>query len=167
MYKKLSIILLGVAIFIFTYYFLNFNFSPPQKNFTESTTLFGFIASIQKESGKTFVLFDNAEFLTGREAQEAAIRAGVCTEETRDECTPNDYFIENIDTRTQKIELSEDVSISMETYVSGIPGDAKEPISLVTFTEIINDPSLHWNKLPYWITLQNSKITQIKEQYIP
>ena len=132
---------------------------PPQKSL-------GFIRSITE--GASFqVEFDDALWLTGREAEDAAIRLGVCTEGSRSECTPNGYLITNTNQETVAIFLAPEAQIEMVTYRTGEPDDGPESITPGEFASLINNSALPWNSVPYHVTLQNSRIIKIEEQYIP
>ncbi|MEK7649834.1 MAG: hypothetical protein AAB367_02665 [Patescibacteria group bacterium] len=164
MKPRVVIILLAIPPILVLAYFLYPQ--APTSPATERRAL-GFIREIRTQNGNLVLMFDDALWLTGREAEDAAIEAGHCSTETRGECTPNDYFIENKNTQTIALELPQATLIFMETYETGEPGDKKENITTNKLVDLINDPSLHWNKLPYWITTRGTRITTIEEQYIP
>lgn len=126
----------------------------------------GFINKIQTTNGGTLV-FDDAVWLTGRRGEDAAIKAGYCDEETRSECLPNDYFIENTKKLDELLPLDPGVVIFMKTWDAGDQGIVDKEIGLEEFSNLINDSSLHWNKLPYNISIINKKVVQIEEVYIP
>src|SRR3989344_3027470 len=54
----------------------------------------GFIHAVGAGS-RAYIEFDDAVWLSGAAGEDAAIVAGLCTEETRSECLPNDYFLKN------------------------------------------------------------------------
>lgn len=134
---------------------------------TQKKTDFGFIRKIELKDGKYFAGFDNAVWLNGLEAENAAIRAGHCTEESRAECLPNGYFILNVDKTPVETEISKSVVIEMETLETGEPGDKKEIIPLEKLAELVNNATLPWNQLPYHLVIENNRIIKISEQYIP
>lgn len=114
------------------------------------------------------ILFDDAVMLNGVAAQDAAIEAGYCTEENRPECTPNDYFIKNAEVRDETVPLDPNMLLFMQTWKMEETGEvAMREIGLNDFAKLINDASVHWSQLPYTITVQNGKVTQIEEVYIP
>lgn len=114
------------------------------------------------------ILFDDAVWLTGTAAQNAAIEAGRCTEANRSECTPNDYFIKNEKVRDESVLIDSNALLFMQTWKMEETGEVTErEIGLVDFAKLVNDPTLHWRTLPYNITIQNGKIIRIEEMYIP
>lgn len=125
----------------------------------------GFIRAVDPEART--VMFDRATWLSGRAGEDAAIAAGLCTEATRSECLLNDYFIENADTTTVPLALLEDVTVIMQTYDAGPYGIGAREISLPTFASLINDEALHWNTLPYTVTLEQDAVVSVEEVYIP
>lgn len=127
---------------------------------------FGFIRAITTE-GIVVVLFDDAKWLFGKDGEDAAIRAGTCTEKTRKDCLPNDYFIENISSTTIPLPLNAKVTIGMKTWNAGDKGILDQQISVNDFVVLINDSKVHWNKLPYNVTVENGNIVRIEEVYIP
>lgn len=134
---------------------------------TQSATTLGFIRAVTTNDGAFSIAFDDARWLTGAEGERAAIAAGRCTPADTSDCMPNGYFIENTDTATTPLLVSPDVQVMMETYETGEPGDKREDLDLATFTALINDPTLYWNRLPYHVTTENGVVTMIAEQYIP
>jgi hypothetical protein len=112
--------------------------------------------------------FDDALWLTGKDAEDAAIQKGICTEATRAECLPNDYFIENTNESTVRIAISPEVKIIMQTWNMEETGRV-EPveISLEEFAPKINSEEFHWHHLPYYITVKDNVVVLIEEVYIP
>lgn len=120
------------------------------------------------DAGKMVLAFDDAVWLTGKAAEDAAIEAGHCTEDTRSECVPNDYFIKNADVRDELLPLDRNLRLFMQTWKMEETGMvAEREINLTDFSGLINDRSLHWRNLPYNVTIQNGKVTRIEEVYIP
>jgi hypothetical protein len=140
--------------------------SAPSLKMTAQEKQLGFIKSISLGT-KSKLVFDDARWLTGKEAEDAAIRSGICTEETRNECLPNDYFIENTLYTEAYIPIATAVQVVMQTYTAETQGVVATEIPFSEFTKLINNKSLHWAKLPYYITVQNGEITFIEEVYIP
>jgi len=112
--------------------------------------------------------FDDATWLTGVAGQDAAIRAGICTEETRDECLPNDYFIENTVVEDAGLSIDPSIRVFMQTYQMEETGQvATREINLNDLATLINDPKAHWSTLPYTITVANNAVVRIEEVYVP
>ncbi len=122
----------------------------------------------QIDAQKMTLAFNEAVLLTGKPGQDAAIEAGHCTEKTRAECLPNDYFIKNIGVSDQIISISQNAHSFMQTWKMEETGKVMtREIKLSDLAELINNPSLHWQILPFNITIQNGEITHIEELYIP
>lgn len=126
----------------------------------------GFIHAVGTGSDG-YIEFDDAVWLSGTEGEDAAIRRGVCTEATRAECLPNDYFIENETKEDETIPLDQKALFSMQTWKAGDQGIKKQPISLAGFASLINDDTLQWRMLPYLVTVQQGRVIRIEEVYIP
>jgi hypothetical protein len=129
-----------------------------------STTL-GFIRSANP-SIRT-VAFDDATWLSGKAGEDAAIKAGVCTENTLNECLPNDYYIQNESTTTAPLAIDPHVEITMQTLHEETEGVKPTTISFADFAKLIDDPSAKWNTLPYTITRMNGTVTKIAEVFVP
>ncbi len=126
---------------------------------------FGYIRSI--DLATRTIVFDDARWLVGREAEDAAIAAGQCTETMRDECIPNDYFILNEATTTERLALSVEPHIAMMTLNSEEKGIQETRVSLDEFAKLLNDTEAVWRKLPYQLLLENGQISIVEEVYVP
>jgi len=157
--KILAVALLVVAVGLFAYK----NELSQKQNAPEDGEYFGFIRSLNSDE----VNFDGARWLNGKEGEDAAIRAGVCTEETRTECLPNNFFIDNSSKDTRKIQLDSSLEIRMATWRMEELGVTETPITLGEFREAINNSELHWSQLPYRISISNGRIVKISEVYLP
>lgn len=140
--------------------------SPPQFLSLPDGKFLGYIHNVRVPD--LVISFDDAIWLTGKEAQDAAIEAGHCTEANRFECTPNDFFIKNERIADEAVAVGDSAMVVMQTWKME---ETEEVTSLEIlfgdFAGLINDPALHWRTLPYHITIQNGKVTLIEEQYIP
>lgn len=126
----------------------------------------GFIHNIDTDN--LTLAFDDAIWLTGTAAQDAAIEAGHCTEADRSECTPNDYFIKNEKVGDEPVSFDSNVLLFMQTWKMEETGEVTtREIGLADFAKLLNDSELHWRNLPYNITVQNGKVVRIEEVYIP
>lgn len=126
---------------------------------------FGFIRSLSTASST--LQFDDAQWMTGTTGEDAAIAAGICTEETRSECLPNDFYIGNVDTKPATIPLATNLTIYMLTWNAGDQGIKRQSIRTNEFAALVNDDSQHWNKLPYNVTVKNNQVIMIEEVYVP
>ncbi len=130
----------------------------------------GYIKRVYKSGGKNYLDIDYIQFLTGEEADEAAREDG---EIGPGEHVPNDYYIRNENPRIRKLEIDRGVKVFVETY-NEVEREGiivrKRSLDFKTFKQVFetNDPN---NQVmiqnPYWITLQDSIVVKIEEQYIP
>lgn len=127
---------------------------------------FGYIRAVEDGNTRTLV-FDEARWLIGEEGKDAAIAAGLCTADAREECLPNDFFILNEATSTIPLSLSDNPIVAMQTLKMESEGVKETQISLSEFAKLINDTKLHWATLPYQILVEQGKITIIEEVYVP
>lgn len=161
----------------------------------QSGEYLGFIKSIAKQDGKYSLTIDYATLLTGKAAVEAAIKSGSCP--TQDylglsreqalselknadlsrelgkwgQCAPNDYYIQNLNPKLRTFGIAPDAEVKMATWVW--PSSEESMYTLygifsgrITESPQGNDAGI-WKKLPYWITLRNGAVKEIREQYIP
>jgi hypothetical protein len=127
---------------------------------------FGFITSFTDNG--TALDFDSATWLTGEAADDAAIRAGFCTEDSREECLPNGYFIENEVQETDRINVADNPEVFLMTWRMEETGQVTQrPVPFPEFVALINDGALHWSELPYVITVSENTVTRIEEVYVP
>lgn len=127
---------------------------------------FGFIRAVTT-NGNYGIVFDEATWLTGEEGEAAAIEAGLCTNETRSECMPNGFIIDNPSSATQNLEFSTDVVIAMFTLNMEHEGVKENQIPKDEFARLINNSRAHWNDLPYQILVTNGLVQIVEEVYVP
>ncbi|RJR13352.1 hypothetical protein C4585_02225 [Candidatus Parcubacteria bacterium] len=166
---KLLLVFLSIfAISVVTFFVFNPYIYTEEKTDTRQFdgAHFGFVHAFTDNN--TAMDFDDAVWLTGTVAEDAAIRAGICTEETRMECLPNDFFIENSEKKSERLAIHPDVTVVMQTWnMEETGGVRNQEISLTHFANLINDPTLHWRNLPYRITVVGDEVTRIEEVYVP
>ena len=112
--------------------------------------------------------FDVAEFLTGDEANEAAVAAG---DIQAGETVPNDYYIVNEDQATGRFPLADDVKVIIDTIQDGLPGAAPADLLwlMCEFADLPADDlaTVSHETRPYWLTVRNGRVVEIEEQYLP
>ncbi len=130
------------------------------------TEKLGFINGVTT-NGNYGIVFDEVEWLTGEEGENAAIEAGLCTEETRVTCLSNDFIINNPSEATQNFEFATGIVITMQTLNMEQNGVRDREITREEFEELLNDSRAHWRNLPYRITVKSGLVTSIAEVYVP
>lgn len=127
---------------------------------------FGFIRAVEG-SGPYAIAFDEARWLTGEAAENAAIASGRCSEETRSECLPNGFFILNESDNTESYAIADDAIIAMMTLNMETENVHETQVSQQQFSDLINDEAQHWHELPYQMLVKDGVVTIIEEVYIP
>lgn len=118
---------------------------------------------------------DTAEFLTGEEANEAAVEDGVIAE---GEEMPNDFYIRNQDPKLENLTLGDPGVIVLQAcFPSPGPCVTRQAVGIDQWSELLDNPDTatellgwHWYGsalLPYWFTIQDGFVVQIQEQYLP
>lgn len=139
----------------------------PEAVVDTSEIKFGFIREVKDADNEYVLVFDDAEWLTDAAAQDAAIEAGQCTEATREECVPNNFFIRNPDPATTELALAGDVVIAMATLNMEQEGVKETPVTAQEFADLINNANAPWSKLPYQMVVENGVVTILEEVYVP
>jgi hypothetical protein len=129
----------------------------------EAGRFFGFIRSAREGS----IRFDEADYLTGEAAAEAAEEAG-------DESPPpNDFYIRNTSEETRRIPLAEEVEIRVQASYpeAGVDWEA---ISIDQWLRLIEGDAtavdFDWygqGTLPYWVTIEDGSAVLLEEFYLP
>lgn len=124
---------------------------------------FGWIRSATAGS----IQFDDADYLTGEDAAEAAEAAG-------DESPPpNDIYIRNPSEETRRIPLADDVEIRVQASYpeAGVDWEA---ISREQWLRLLSGDTsaveFQWygqGTLPYWVTVANGEAVLAEEVYLP
>lgn len=128
---------------------------------------FGFIRSVSTAGPAATLAFDEAQFLTGKEAQKAAEEDGAVEP---GEAVPNDYYIRNPDKTTQTLRIANDARITANRCNlcrHGKPGEL-EPFlaSFMRQGQTYADPYRGSHAL-YWLTIGSGEVVAIDEQYAP
>jgi hypothetical protein len=128
---------------------------------------FGFIRSVSTAGPAATLAFDEAEFLTGDEAQRAAEADGAVPP---GEPVPNDYYIRNPDKSTQTLPVANDAKITArrcQLCRNGRPGNVEDFLGAFMKTgQTYADPYRGAESL-YWLTIEDGTVVAIDEQYVP
>jgi hypothetical protein len=140
----------------------------------EATEEFAYLKHVAEDE----LVADYAQFLTGEEADEAAVDAGFIEP---GEHVPNDYYIVNENPRLRTLPISVEALIILPTFESGPITDVRVdidewlsmfdngepwPENQVPANDRFFAPGAPWT--PYWLTVAaNGVVVQIRQQYLP
>jgi hypothetical protein len=128
---------------------------------------FGYIRSVSTAGPSATLAFDEADFLTGEEAQRAAEEDGVIKP---GEPVPNDYYIRNPDKSTQTLPIATDAKITARRCSlcrNGQPGNLEDFLaSFMKTGQTYADP-YRGAETQYWLTIEDGTVVAIDEQYVP
>jgi hypothetical protein len=140
---------------------------PAPKPGPPSAERFGYIRSVSTTGPAATLAFDEAEFLTGKEAQKAAESDGVV--EPGDP-VPNDYYIRNRDRTRQTLRIANDAAITAKRCQpcrNGQPGRLDPFLaSFAKGRQTFADP-YRGTYSQYWLTIRDGEVVAIDEQYVP
>jgi hypothetical protein len=128
---------------------------------------FGYIRSVSAAGPAATLAFDEAEFLTGDEAQRAAVEDGALPP---GEPVSNDYYIRNPDKSTRTLPIATDAEITARRCPlcrNGQPGNVEDFLgSFMRKGRTYADPYRGAESL-YWLTIEDGTVVAIDEQYVP
>jgi hypothetical protein len=128
---------------------------------------FGYIRSVSRAGPAATLAFDEAEFLTGDEAQRAAVEDGALPP---GEPVSNDYYIRNPDKSTRTLLIATDAEITARRCPlcrNGRPGNVDDFLgSFMKKGQTYADPYRGAESL-YWLTIEDGTVVAIDEQYVP
>jgi hypothetical protein len=128
---------------------------------------FGYIRSVSTAGPTATLAFDEAEFLTGEEAQRAAEEDGKVS---AGDPVPNDYYVRNPDKSTETLRVAADAEITARRCSlcrKGQPGNVEDFLaSFMKTGQTYADP-YRGAKSQYWLTIEDGTVVAIDEQYVP
>lgn len=130
----------------------------------------GYILNLYEQDGQWRIAVDEIEWLTGTDAVEAMVEAGLCATWETDCEPPNGFYIRNRDERTTSYPLSGQATIFVQTLSHGPDRNFnwEEQIDLDRFREILEgDPNSPLRTVPYQITVDGGTAKGIREVYVP
>jgi hypothetical protein len=129
-----------------------------------------YIEGIRVEDGKLMLTVDKIGWYQGEEANTVFKQrnpdAGI------DEA-PDGYYIVNDNKEQEQIEVKTDAKVLMQLYdydgtMQGAEIQWNEPVSLSKFESLYGDKRIvDLSVFPYHLTIQDGKVIQIVQQYIP
>lgn len=130
---------------------------------------FGLVTVVRDSQGKITLGVDLAEMLTGQEAHDAAVDAGVITE---DEDLPNDFFIANPETKVEVMDLEDGASIeviSSDDVSTSLVIDAEQLYALYegTYTGTDIYGIAPGQPIAMDITVSDGLVTALSAIYLP
>lgn len=129
---------------------------------------FGYIRSVSTAGPTATLAFDEAEFLTGEEAQRAAEEDGKVP---AGDPVPNDYYIRNPDKSTETFRIAADAKImARRCHLCRDGQDGNLEDFLAAFMDpspkTLGDP-YRGAESQYWLTIEDGAVVAIDEQYVP
>lgn len=131
---------------------------PVGSSIGKTTKEFAYIADISEVAGRYTWVLDHAQLLTGAEAVAAATAHG-------DESPPpNDYYIvnDNPKLRTYPVEADAKVVVAF-----GSPNDTMTMVLGQYYDVWLNDTDGNGKNTPFWVTIENGKVTGASEFWSP
>lgn len=113
------------------------------------------------------VIVDPAEMLTGEEARQAAIEAGIISE---GEDLPNDFFIRNLDDATEVVPVSATASYRLLLFAEGSPTETEvgyDEFAAVMGGETTDVYGVVDGEMPATIVVENGQIVSVVHVYLP
>lgn len=124
----------------------------------------GYIDKVWESGGVRHISIDYAQMLTGEEARQAAVDAGVIGP---GEYLDNDYFIVNESTKKREFTVSATAAITTSTW----EGVMDRPATWAVFRSFWSDSppegAGHLKAMPWWIERSGTEVVSISEQYLP
>jgi len=121
------------------------------------------------------LLADDVEFLTGDDAAAAARQDGVIA---AGEELPNDFFLRNLDPAPNLVAIGDPWMVVLQAcYLDDGPCVVEQAVGIDDWLGLLDDPAaaaerFGWNwygfgNSPYWLTIQDGVVVQIRELYLP
>jgi hypothetical protein len=133
----------------------------------ETAERFGYIRSVDASTEPATLEFDEAEWLSGEEAQEAAEADGAI--EPGDP-VPNDYYVRNPDKSTRRLEIAPDAAVTAircQLCRDGKPGNLEDFLASFSKRGQTYADDYRGAESQYWLTIEDGRVLAIDEQYTP
>ena len=129
---------------------------------------FGYIRSVSTAGPAATLAFDEAELLTGDQAQRAAVEDGALPP---GEPVSNDYYIRNPDKSTETLRIASDAKITARRcHLCRAGQDGNLEDFLAAFMEpgeMTYAQPYRGADSQYWLTIEDGTVVAIDEQYVP
>lgn len=145
-----------------------------------------YLKNVYEKDGQRFIEADYIQWFTGKEALKAIIEDGQCLSDVKDKaqltkevdlcypncsdkfalCLPDGYHIRNVNPKLRTLELSSDAVIT-KTMVFESVGDEPEEITFAELKNNLDNDTMHFRDLPFWITSENNLVKKLDQQYLP
>lgn len=138
-------------------------------NDTAGETRFGFVTEVAVSGDRYYLGLDEATWVTGEAAVDAAVRAGLCDAAAPETCTPNDFFIENPEREVAWYPMSDSVTIVLQTLSDAQGNQSEAELSLDAFRDLFTTAQSvqRWRSTPFWVRFESGAVTALQEQYVP
>jgi hypothetical protein len=120
-----------------------------------------FVKEARTANGRLVLDLDYVLFLTGPEAEDAAEADGA-------EPPPNDFYIVNDSTRLRTSPVSPDAPLTVVLDASAGLVPEGRPMAQGDWVAALRGPHGEaFRSTPYWVTIVDGTITEIRQQYVP
>jgi hypothetical protein len=134
--------------------------SPPASPVVGRRTDFGFIPGWYTRQGRLYLRFDRAILLTGPAADAASAAHG------GESPVPNDYYIQNDNSRLRDIPVRDDVTVIGSIALTGSP--AAKPVSLQALLSLVTRRGSSDQSPPFNLRYDaQGQVSRIQEMYVP
>jgi hypothetical protein len=134
---------------------------------SETAERFGYIRSVDTSTRPATLEFDEAEWLSGEEAQRAAEADGAIDPGAP---VPNDYYVRNHDKSTRRLEIDADAEVTAarcQLCRDGKPGKLADFLESFSRSGQTYNDDYRGAESQYWLTIEDGRVLAIDEQYRP
>jgi hypothetical protein len=128
---------------------------------------FGFIRSVDTSTDPARLEFDEAEWLMGEAAQQAAVQDGQLEP---GQPVANDYYVRNLDKGTRVLEVAPDAAVTAircQLCRDGKPGKLTDFLASFSKKGQTYNDEYRGAESQYWLTIEDGRVLAIDEQYRP
>lgn len=128
---------------------------------------FGYIRSVDASTEPATLEFDEAEWLSGEAAQQAAEADGAIEP---GDSVPNDYYVRNPNESTRRLEIAADAAVTAircQLCRGGKPGNLTDFLASFSKRGQTLGDDYRGAESQYWLTIEDGRVLSIDEQYRP